>query len=102
MSLKSHLILIFFIFFSSNSFSFVNNNENWTDKVSQDLMKQFDHKNNVDIIVFLNSQYRQKPLNKNLSKSEKARLVYENLKENNKKNQRAITTNTSSILSLTP
>ena len=91
MSLKSPFAVIFILFFYFNCYSFVSINENWTEKVSSDLIKQFEKNNNVDIIVFLNSQYRQKPLNENLSKQEKATRVYRNLKENNIKNQSDIT-----------
>ncbi len=90
MSIKSLLILIFFLLFASNSNGFVNNNDNWLDKVSSDLIKKFEINTNVDIIVFLNNQYVQKAIDNRLSKLEKAKLVYENLKKNNLKNQDGI------------
>ena len=87
MSIKSPLIFIFFIFFALNSKGFVSNNENWFDKVSSDLLKKFESNTNVDIVVFLSNQYVQKAIDNSLSKQEKAKLVYKNLKKNNLINQ---------------
>ncbi len=90
MSLKSPLTVVVFLLFYSVCFGFVSNNENWRDKVSSDLIKKFEKNNNVDILVYLDLQFKSKALPTNISKKEKAKLVYKYLKENNSKNQNEI------------
>lgn len=90
MKIKLHYFTFIILFFYSISFCFANNNENWKDKVSYNLLKKLEQNKSVDFIVYLDTQIKLNNLNNSQSKTEKATSSFNLLRVENLNSQKGI------------